>query len=151
MSASPGDSEGGNRYPKKWRLGYPKWYTLDRVRPEEGELLGSLHAERKRCGKENYRCTSGRDEDLHGPYYYRRWRDSEGNQHKEYVPKPEVDTVRARIQKRRRRLKRERKERAKWMRRGEGNGRSRDHWKRKNRDGPLDNLERLVDTSGAVL
>ena len=67
------------------------------------------------------------------------------------MPKPEVDTVRARIQKRRRRLKRERKERAKWMRRGEGNGCSRDHWKRKNRDGPLDNLERLVDTLDAVL
>ena len=67
------------------------------------------------------------------------------------MPKPEVDTVRARIQKRRQRLKRERKERAKWMRRGEGNGRSRDHWKRKNREGPLDNLERLVDTLGAVL
>ena len=151
MSASLGDPESGNRYPKRWRLGYPKWYTINRVRPEDGELLGSLHAEKKRCGKENCRCTSGRDEDLHGPYYYRRWRDSEGNQHKEYVPKPEVDTVRARIQKRRRRLEREREERAKWMRRGEGNGRPRDHWKRKNRDGPLDNLERLVDTLDAVL
>jgi hypothetical protein len=91
------DSPGGNRYPKRWRLGYPKWYSIDRVRPEDGELLGSLHKERKRCGKENCRCTSGREEDLHGPYYYRRWRDSEGNQHKEYVPKPEVEEVWARI------------------------------------------------------
>jgi len=144
-------STGGTRYPKRWRMGYPKWYTIDRVRPEEGELLGSLHAEHKRCGKENCRCASGDEEDLHGPYYYRRWRDSEGNQRKEYVPKSDVEEVRAAIQKRRRRLKRERKERAEWMNRGEGKGRPRDYWKRKNRPSPLEQAQRLVDTLGTVL
>jgi hypothetical protein len=149
MSDSATYSEGGNRYPKTWRLGYPKWYTIDRVRPEDGELLGSLHEERKRCGKENCRCASGREEDLHGPYFYRRWRDEEGNQHKEYVPRSDVEEVRTRIQKRR--LKRERKERAEWMNRGEGDGHSRDYWKRENGDGPLEKIDRLTDALNAVL
>jgi len=103
---------------KKRAFGYeralPKWYTIDRVKPERGELLGFLHPEKKRCGKENCRCTSGREEDLHGPYYYRRWRDEEGNQRREYVPRDETDEVRARIEKRRRRVKRERKRRRQW-------------------------------------
>jgi len=97
-----------------WDRTLPKWYSIDRVKPEEGELLGFLHAEQKRCGKENCRCTSGREEDLHGPYYYRRWRDAGGNQRREYVPEEDVDEVRARIKKRRRRVQRERKERKRW-------------------------------------
>ena len=59
--------------------------------------------------------------------------------------------MRARIEKRRRRLKRERKERAEWMNRGEGKGRPRDYWKRKNRPSPLEQAQRLVDTLGTVL
>jgi hypothetical protein len=84
------------------------------VRPDEGELLGFLHEERKRCGKANCRCTSGREEDLHGPYYYRRWRDEEGNQRREYVPEDEVEKMRARIENRRRRVERERAKRQRW-------------------------------------
>lgn len=94
----------------------PKWYRIDRVKPEEGELLGFLHEERKRCGKDSCRCTSGREEDLHGPYYYRRWRDEEGNQRREYVPEDEVEEVRARIEKRRCRVERERAKREQWRR-----------------------------------
>jgi hypothetical protein len=97
-----------------WDRALPKWYRIDRVRPEEGELLGFLHAERKRCGKENCRCTSGQEEDLHGPYYYRRWRDEDGNQRREYVPEEDADEVRARIEKRRRRVQQERAERERW-------------------------------------
>jgi hypothetical protein len=38
------------------------------------ELLnGSIHMEWKRCGKPNCRCARGL---LHGPFYYRRWRES---------------------------------------------------------------------------
>ena len=132
-------------------MGYPKWYSIDRVRPEEGELLGSLHAEKKRCGKENCRCASGREEDLHGPYYYRRWRDEEGTQGKEYVPRPEVEEVWARIEKRHRRLKREREDQAEWMNRGEGKGHPRDYWKRENWPSPLERTQRLTDTLEAIL
>jgi hypothetical protein len=37
------------------------------------------------------------------------------------------------------------------MNRGEGNGRSRDHWNRQNRTDPLEKLERLVGTLDAIL
>jgi len=136
-----------SRYPKTRRWGFPKWYRIDRVRPEDGELLGSLHAERKRCGKEYCRCASGDEADLHGPYYYRRWRDKDGTQRKEYVPEDELDTVRAGIEKRRRRLKEEREERDEWMNRGEGNGHPRDYWKRENQTGATaDAFWGLLDT-----
>ena len=59
---------------------WPKWYQIDRV--QEGELLGTLHAERVRCGKANCRCQSGVLEDLHGPYWYRRWREADGTARK---------------------------------------------------------------------
>jgi hypothetical protein len=84
----------------------------DRIEPvKEGELRGSLHTEYRSCGKENCRCSSGRDEDLHGPYYYRHWRDEDGNQQIEYVRKGRVEAVRSKIQKRRRRIRQKRKER----------------------------------------
>lgn len=56
----------------------------------EGEMHGSLIGEHKRCGKPNCRCARGR---LHGPYYYRRWRDATGRQRKEYVPRERVPEV----------------------------------------------------------
>ena len=46
-----------------------------------------------RCGKSNCRCAHGR---LHGPYYYRCWRDSQGRQHRTYIPKADVATALAR-------------------------------------------------------
>ena len=47
-----------------------------------------------RCGKNWCHCASG--DFLHGPYYYRFYRES-GRQHKEYVPKDQVEQVRAAI------------------------------------------------------
>jgi len=78
---------------------------------KEGELRGSLHTEYKRCGKDGCRCASGRDEDLHGPYYYRHFRDEDGNQRKAYVPRGDVEAVRSKIRKRRRRIREKRQER----------------------------------------
>lgn len=57
-----------------------------------GDLTGTLVPEYKRCGKPNCRCARGY---LHGPYYYRRWRDAGGHQRKEYVPRGRSEQVRA--------------------------------------------------------
>jgi len=62
----------------------------------EADLHGSLIAEHKRCGKPNCRCARG---EMHGPYYYRRWRDASGRQRKEYVPREQVGQVRATLEK----------------------------------------------------
>lgn len=43
----PGRLSRASPFPPSPRWGFPKWYTIDRVRPDEGELLGSLYAERK--------------------------------------------------------------------------------------------------------
>jgi len=43
---------------------------------------GSLHLEFKRCGKPRCKCVQGL---LHGPYIYRRWRES-GRLRRQYVP-----------------------------------------------------------------
>jgi len=37
------------------------------------------------CGKEGCRCASGADEDMHGPYKYRYYRDDDGTLRKEYA------------------------------------------------------------------
>lgn len=108
----------GYRRPK--RKGWAKWYTLEREK--EGELVGSLQTRFKRCGKENCRCASGRQEDLHGPYYHRLWYEN-GERRREYVRLENVDQVREKIERRQRRLYVEREERHRHMRRGEGGGR----------------------------
>ena len=72
------------------------------------DLPGVVLAERKRCGKANCRCRSGEEADLHGPYFYRYWRQG-GRLRKAYVPLRRVDAVRAACQ---RRQEREREERA---------------------------------------
>lgn len=56
-------------------------------------LPGAVIGERKRCGKPSCRCASRRQEDLHGPYFYRYFRQN-GRLRKEYVPKDRVDQVR---------------------------------------------------------
>src|SRR6476661_3409712 len=38
--------------------------------PKTPALSGSLHRERRRCGKANCRCAAG---EPHGPYWVRRW------------------------------------------------------------------------------
>ncbi len=54
-------------------------------------LPGSLHAQWVRCGRNWCRCKD--DGPLHGPYYYRFYREA-GKQHKKYVPKGQVQQVR---------------------------------------------------------
>jgi uncharacterized protein DUF6788 len=57
--------------------------------PKTGPRRGSLHAELKRCGKPNCRCTHGV---LHGPYWSLRWR--EGNrQRRRYVRPDDLERV----------------------------------------------------------
>lgn len=62
----------------------------------EADLHGSLISEHKRCGKPNCRCARGQ---LHGPYYYRRWRDDSGRQRKAYVPRKQSEQVRQALEK----------------------------------------------------
>jgi len=54
--------------------------------PKTDFLKGSLHVETKRCGKPNCRCARGY---LHGPFFYRRWRQG-GRQKKAYVRQENV-------------------------------------------------------------
>jgi hypothetical protein len=62
--------------------------------PENPETLpkmlpGAVCAELKKCGKPNCRCARG---ELHGPYYYRYWRDGR-RLRKTYVPRQSVAEV----------------------------------------------------------
>jgi len=73
------------------------------MRIESGETLpkmlpGAVCVQWVRCGKPNCRCARG---DLHGPYYYRFWRES-GKLHKAYVKRCDLDAVRAACEARRR-------------------------------------------------
>lgn len=56
------------------------------------KLPGTVHEQYTRCGKPNCKCAQGQ---LHGPYYYRFWRDRRGSLHKEYVRKADVEAVRS--------------------------------------------------------
>ena len=74
-------------------------------------LPGVVLAEKKRCGKANCRCTSGEDADLHGPYFYRYWRE-QGRLRKAYVPQGKVESTREACQRRQERERAERIRRA---------------------------------------
>jgi hypothetical protein len=114
------DGSVGYRAKRYW----PEWEPLERAL--EGELLGSLHEERVRCGKPTCRCASGRRKDMHTAFY-RRWLDEdEDKQRKEYVKRKDVEAVRAAIQRRRDRLAEEREEREEEM------GRGKYSWKARN-------------------
>ncbi len=54
-------------------------------------LPGAVCAQWKRCGKPGCRCARGA---LHGPYYYRFWRE-DGRLRKAYVRPSELAAVRA--------------------------------------------------------
>lgn len=54
-------------------------------------LPGVICVQWVRCGKPGCRCTSGK---LHGPYWYRFWRDGE-RQRKMYVRKADLERTRA--------------------------------------------------------
>ena len=57
--------------------------------PKIYPLPGSLQPELKRCGKPICRCTRG---ELHGPYWYRRWREG-GRQRRAYVKVADLEQV----------------------------------------------------------
>lgn len=59
--------------------------------PKIAPLPGSLHLERRRCGRPNCRCTHGQ---LHGPYAYHIWYE-QGRRHKAYVPRHRLTEVMA--------------------------------------------------------
>src|SRR5438093_736401 len=54
-------------------------------------LSGYVCVQYRKCGKPNCRCAQGR---LHGPYYYRSWRD-EGKQYWEYIKRKDLPTMQA--------------------------------------------------------
>lgn len=56
--------------------------------PKTGASQGNIYPEWKRCGKSCCRCARGV---LHGPYWYRRWREAD-RQRKQYVPRDRVAT-----------------------------------------------------------
>jgi hypothetical protein len=62
--------------------------------PKIGPLPGVLLANKVRCGKPNCRCASGQ---LHGPYFYRRWREGT-RQRRRYVPQCDVPRLTAAIE-----------------------------------------------------
>jgi hypothetical protein len=49
-------------------------------------LKGSIHVEWKRCNRPNCRCANSH---LHGPYFYRRWRE-DGRLRRAYVPREDL-------------------------------------------------------------
>lgn len=59
--------------------------------PKISILRGTVHAQMIRCGRSNCRCTRGQ---LHGPYYYRFFREGD-KLTKKYVKLSEVEAVRA--------------------------------------------------------
>ena len=77
-------------------------------------LKGVVLPQMVRCGKPNCTCASGNSEDLHGPYYYRFWRE-DGRLRKQYVPLDEVEEVRAACKRRQRAETIRRSQRRKWM------------------------------------
>lgn len=66
------------------------------------------------CGKPSCKCASRDDEDLHGPYYYRFWRE-EGRLKKEYIPLDRVEAVRAACERRQAREAARRARKRRWM------------------------------------
>ena len=74
------------------------------------ELPGIVMSEMKRCGKQNCKCSSGEKSDLHGPYYYRYWRE-QGRLKKQYVEAERVKETTAACIRRQIREKAEREDR----------------------------------------
>jgi hypothetical protein len=58
-------------------------------------LPGTVHEQWVRCGRDNCRCSGGQDRtQLHGPYYYRYWRE-DGRLRKEYIKRADLESVTA--------------------------------------------------------
>src|SRR4051812_11268586 len=77
-------------------------------------LAGTVHAQMVRCGRHGCRCEQGT---LHGPYYYRFWRE-DGQLRRAYVKACEVAEVRAACAAARMQGKQERQERQEAERQG---------------------------------
>ena len=56
------------------------------------KLPGAVCAQYVRCGKPDCKCARG---ELHGPYWYRFWREDGCKLHKQYVRKADLEAVRA--------------------------------------------------------
>lgn len=80
-------------------------------KPLPKTLPGVVLPQHVRCGKPNCRCADG---DLHGPYYYRFWRE-DGRLRKQYVRLDDVDAVRAACRRRQEQAAARRKRRVQWM------------------------------------
>lgn len=63
----------------------------------------------KRCGKSECRCARREADTLHGPYFYRYWREC-GTLRKAYVDRGRAETVRAACKRRERNEGKRRKE-----------------------------------------
>lgn len=83
-------------------------------KPLPKTLPGVVLPQMVRCGKPNCKCASGQKDDLHGPYYYRFWRE-DGRLRKQYVPLDRVDAVRATCEQRQRLEAKRRQCRHQWM------------------------------------
>ena len=92
----------------------PVWYSIPRVLPHRGELLGTLSEEKRRCGKPNCRCAADPSA-MHGPYTYRRYRDQSGRERRAYVRNGDVTAVQKGIDARISRVRRERHVRDAYM------------------------------------
>ncbi len=74
--------------------------------PKTSLLPGAVCEQWVKCGKPRCRCTRGQ---LHGPYYYRFWREN-GKLRKEYVRLQDVKRVERACKARQAKEKRERRE-----------------------------------------
>ena len=61
-------------------------------KPIPAELPGAVCQQWVKCGKPRCHCARG---ELHGPYWYRIWRDAFGSCRKEYVRPADLEAVRA--------------------------------------------------------
>ncbi len=75
----------------------------------DDDLPGVVLPQYVRCGKPSCRCS--RREDLHGPYFYRFFR-AGGRLRKTYVPRGQLDDVRAACHRRQQREREQRHRRA---------------------------------------
>jgi hypothetical protein len=100
---------------KTTRQATPVRFSVPRVLPHRGELLGTLSREKRRCGDPSCRCTSGREEDAHGPYVYRRFRDGSGALRRSYVSAEDVEAAQSGIQARCRRVQWQRERRTRYL------------------------------------
>jgi hypothetical protein len=83
------------------QLGCARRFPRDRIRTVRGRdvmanslpktLPGVVRPQMVRCGKQGCKCARGA---LHGPYFYRFWREA-GRLRKQYVPPDDLPEVRA--------------------------------------------------------